>query len=480
MIKDTQAIVLAAGRSTRFNTNRSKLLEKICGQEMILFPIKLLESLQIPISMVVGFQKEELQKTIKEKTNWKIDFIHQEVQKGTGHAVECTKNTWTEKNILILNGDCPLITSDIIENLYKKHADNDADITFVTAHNFDPAKNGYGKVITQDGVLKIVEAKDWHSEINAEECCVNAGIYLVKKEFLERSIEQIKASSVTGEFYLTELVELASKNKLKVELLDAPFDRIRGVNNFHELWAAEHLQRSEMITNFMQSGVRFDIPNHVHIDIGVEVEAGTNIAPGVLLKGKTKVGKNCNIHAFTILENTTIEDNVDLKSHVIIKNSYIKSNATIGEFAYIHSNSLVGNNSVVGHFVEAKNASLGNNTKAKHLSYLGDAIIGNNVNIGAGTITANYDGHKKNTTEIKDNSFIGSNTSLVAPVTLGKNSFTAAGSVITDEIPDNAFAIARSKQVNKENYAEKYSKKKENEQEFIINKEIQNTDNTTL
>ena len=474
MIKDVQSIILAAGRSSRFNTERSKLLEKICGQEMILFPVKLMESMNIPIIMVVGFQKEEIQNLTKKNTNSKIEFVNQDIPKGTWHAVECTKEKWNKKNILILNGDCPLIDKNIIENLYKKHTENNAEITFVTAHNFDPSKNSYGKVVNQDGILKIVEAKDWTSDIKADECCINAGIYLVKKEFLEKNLNDIKSSKTTGEFYLTTLIEIASKNDLKVEMLDVSFDKVRGVNNFQELWAAEHLQRSSIISKFMEAGVRFDIPNHVHIEMNVTIEAGTSIAPGVIFKGNTKIGKNCTIAAFTILENATIEDNVILNSHVIIKDSVIKSESIIGDFAYVHSNSIIGNDSIAGHFVEIKNSILGNNTKVKHLTYLGDADLGNHVNIGAGTITANYDGIKQHKTFVKDNAFIGSNTSLISPVIIGESTFTAAGSVITENIPDNAFAVARSKQVNKENYAKKYHEKKKaenkTEEKFIINK----------
>ena len=481
MKQDLQAIVLAAGRSSRFNTKRSKLLEKICGREMILFPVKLLESLKIPMTIVVGFQNKEIEELIKKKSKWKIDFVLQSIQKGTGHAVECTKPNWKSKDILILNGDCPLLTKDIIENLCKKHYQSDAVITFVTAHNFDPSKNSYGKVVTQNNILKIIEAKDADEINKIDECCINAGVYLVKREFLENSIDEIKVSSVTGEFYLTTLIELASKKGLNVEMLDAPFDKIRGVNTFHELWAVEYLQRTELISKMMESGVRFDIPNHVHIDMEVEIGPGTSVGPGVLLKGNTKVGKNCFISAFTILENTIIEDDAILNSHVIIRDSQIKSKAIVGDFAYIHSNSIIGNGAVAGHFVEIKNSSLGSNTKAKHLAYIGDAFVGNNVNIGAGTITANFDGYKKNKTHIKDNAFIGSNTSLISPVTLGKGTFTAAGSVITEDVPDNAFAVARSKQINKENYAKKYhptslklrstSKKKADENEqFLVKK----------
>lgn len=454
MVKNIQAIVLAAGKSSRFNTNKSKLTEKICGREMILYPLKTLEALNISATIVTGYQKEIIQELVESTIKTNLTFIVQEVQKGTGHAVECTQATWQEDNLLILNGDLPLIDQELIQDLYNKHMATNAVFSFVTAHNIDPRPNSYGKVIINGDSVKIVEAKDAQGEM--DDCCINAGIYLVNTAFLKKAIHEIKASNATGELYLTALAEIASAQQKTVTTLEVEFDKVRGVNTLEELWIAETLKKSEIIANFMKQGVRFDNPIYTKIDIDVTIDAGTVIEQGVMLQGDTTIGKNCIIKAFSIIQDACIHNNVTVNSHSVIQNSIIHDGAEVGPFALIHSTTTIGKESVIGHFVEAKRSTLGNNSKAKHLTYLGDCQVGNKVNIGAGTITCNFDGHEKHQTIINDNAFIGSNNSLVAPVTIGSNTFTAAGSVITEQVPDNAFAIARSRQTIKENYAPKY------------------------
>lgn len=454
MNKDLQAVILAAGKSSRFKTNHSKLLEKICGQEMILYITKLLNSFEIQTTLVVGYQRETLETVIKNNHLESINFVHQEQQLGTGHALMCTKELWELNHVLVLNGDVPLITADCIETLYKKHIAQNADISFIVAHNIDPDLNSYGRVVQEGSSIKIVEAKDDTSE-NSEHCCINAGIYLFKKDFLEKNINEISKSKVTGELYITDLINIASKKGFKVETVSAQVDIIRGINTLKELWAAEQIKRAEIIKNYMENGVRFAFAQNCHIDLNVKIQPGTFIGVGVQIYGNTKIGQNCKIESFTILDNAIIEDDVTVFSHTVIKNSTIGMNSTIGPFAYLHTNSVVNSQVNIGNFVEVKNSSIGTNSKAKHLAYLGDAQVGVNVNIGAGTITCNYNGVVKQRTIIKDNAFIGSNNSLVAPVTIGNSSFTAAGSVITENVPDYALAIARAQQINKEEYAQK-------------------------
>jgi len=449
-----QAIILAAGKSSRFNTGKTKLVEKICGQEMIAYPISLLEQLTIPITVVVGFQKELVQETISQYSKTPVQFITQVEQLGTGHAVQCTRSMWDRDHILILNGDMPLITQEIITGLYHQHIQTQSAVTFVTSHNPDPSNGAYGRVITKDGKIEIVEAKDFTGDSN-DHCCINAGIYLMRRDFLQATIDELNTQNASREFYLTDLIGIATQKGLMVSTVAAPFDRVRGINTFQELWAAEQIKKSELIKYWMDRGVRFSGAQMVHIDLNVTIGAGTYIGCGVHLLYGTKVGRNCKIDEFSSLENTVAHDNVVVHAHSIVKDSILGANSQIGPFAYIREQSTIGSNTIIGNFVEIKNSIIGDFTKAKHLTYLGDAHLGNRVNIGAGTITCNHDGVRKHKTIIQDDAYIGSNNSLVAPIIIEKHAYTAAGSVITQDVPQDALAIARARQVNKEGYAKK-------------------------
>lgn len=257
------------------------------------------------------------------------------------------------------------------------------------------------------------------------------------------------------EFYITDLVKIASDNNYVVTTTCAPFDLVRGVNTLQELWAAEQIKRSEIIKDWMDNGVRFSVAQNVHIDIDVTIGAGSYIGCGAhLLKG-TVIGKNTKIHENVSLENVVMGENCVIFPYCIIANSVLGDNTQVGPFAHVRENTHIGNNCIIGNFVEVKDSVIGNETKAKHLSYIGNTKIGSQVNVGAGTITCNYNGISKNKTIIDDNAFIGSNNTLVAPVHIGKQAFTAAGSVITQDVPDKALALGRSRQINKEGYAAK-------------------------
>lgn len=452
MKNNVQAIILAAGKSSRFNTNTTKLSAEICGQPMILFITKLLENLGINTTVVVGHEKEIVKNIITHTHKDTINFINQEEQLGTGHALACTEKLWSKNNVLVINGDMPLVTEQIITDLYAQHTKKNACVSFVTTCNPDPTSKAYGRVVRTENNIAIVEAKDFIGNPQ-EHCCVNAGIYLIAKDFLQNYITELKNNNASNEFYITDLIAIASNNGKIVTTTSAPFDTIRGINTLQELWAAEQIKRSELINHWMDNGVRFSLAQNVHIDLNVTIGQGTSIDCGVHLRGTTTIGKNCHIYEFSSLENATLEDNVTIYSHTVINNAHIQSGAEVGPFAHVHKNSILGKSTTIGNFVEVKNCTLGTHTKAKHLTYLGDATIGSCVNIGAGTITCNYNGVTKERTTIKNNAFIGSNNALVAPVTIGENAFTAAGSTITTNVPDNALAIARAQQTNKHNYA---------------------------
>lgn len=460
--KRIQAIVLAAGKSTRFATGNTKLAERICGQEMILFVTTLLDKLAISTSVVVGYQKDLVKSIIKKKHGDNVSFIEQQEQHGTGHAILCSQDTWTQDNILIINGDMPLVNQEIINDLYEQHVNNDAQISFVTSHIADPQVASYGRVIKENGTVKIIEAGQLSGKID-EYCCVNAGIYIVQKDFLTSHISDLQRNEQSEEFYITDLVAIASQNNGKIVTLSAPFDQVRGINTFQELWAAEHLKRSELIKYWMERGVRFSAPQSVHIDLDVKIGKGTYLGNGIHLLKNTTIGDNCIIEEFNSLENVTVGNNTRIEAHCIVKNSTIGNHAIVGPFAHVRENSHIGDNAHIGNFVEVKKTTIGSHSKAKHLTYLGDTTIGNNVNIGAGTITCNHNGVRKEKTTILDGVFVGSNNTLVAPVTIGKDSFTAAGSTITKDVPQGALAFGRSRQENKEGYAQKLKQSRTDE-----------------
>ncbi|QQR48984.1 bifunctional UDP-N-acetylglucosamine diphosphorylase/glucosamine-1-phosphate N-acetyltransferase GlmU [bacterium] len=454
---NARAIVLAAGQASRFKTKKTKLLFNICGRSMILYPLKVLEDLNLPMTLVLGYQAEDVRKEIEKEGVAKTQFVIQQEQKGTGHAVACSEETWDQDDILILYGDTPLISKELIRTLLIEHQESKAIISFCSTLVLDAS--GYGRVIGyNDGIVRIIEEKDCTEEQRALNR-INAGIYVMKKSFLKENIHHIKPSPVSGEIYFTHLINMASDQGLPVHVVNVPYDNVRGVNTLQELWSVEQIKRSEFIKHWMLQGVRFELAQSIHIDINVEIGAGSFIGTGVHLLGKTKLGEENTIGAFSIIENTITEDNVSIHSHSVIQDSTIHHNAHIGPFARLRNNVIIGAHAEIGNFVEIKQTTIGEKTKMKHLSYLGNATVGSGVNIGAGTVLCNYDGERKHPTTIEDNAFIGSNNTLVSPITIGKDSYTAAGSTITKDVPQDSLAIGRSKQVNKEGYAKKIREK---------------------
>lgn len=467
-----QAIILAAGRSTRFKIGQTKLSFLICGQEMILYPVKLFQKLNIPMSLVVGYQKEVV-KSIVERSGIAATFSEQVEQKGTANAVACSRQHWFADDIIIMAGDSPLVNEEVIGELLETHYKTRATITFVSAHNSDPSLRGYGRILKRGNSISIIERSDPRYDDLDNQCCINSGIYIVKRSFLDLYLDQIQPSPETNELYLTEIITLACSAGFKVEMIHVPFDLIRGVNTLKELWAVEHIKRSELISYWMSQGVRFSTAQHVHIDVDVTLGVGTFIGTGVVLLQGTNVGAHCTIDAGSVIGNTTIGDHTTVHPHCVVYDSVIGAHCDVGPMAHVRKGSVIGDHCHMGNFVEVNASKIGSYTKAKHLSYLGNAQVGSHVNIGAGTITCNYDGVKKHETCILDGAFIGSNNALIAPITIGKEAFTAAGSTITENVPDHALAIARGQQVTKENGAtrlrEKLKSQKAHAQESVVN-----------
>ncbi len=453
--KSTQAIVLAAGNSSRFNNGNTKQLEPICGQPMIIYVLKVLSLLNIPTILVVGKHEEKIKEAVKRFNLNNITYVRQEEQLGTGHAVNCTKSYWNRDNIFILNGDIPLITENILEKLYRKHTNQQAIISFLSSTVLDPL--GYGRVIEKNNHISIVEERDCTEE-QKDICLINSGLYLVNKMFLEENIDKI-TKSASGEYYITNLVNMSSVQGNKTQSIFIPYDYVRGVNTLEELWVVEQLKRSELIKKWMSKGVRFNFPQNTHLDYDVEIGAGTVIGAGVQLCSGTKLGERCSIGAFSVIEGSEVQDNTIIHPHSVIQNSALGKSNEVGPFARIRGNAVTDDCVVIGNFVEVKHSQISSNVKAKHLSYIGDTFIGQNSNIGAGTITCNHDGVNKHKTEIGDNAYIGSNNTLIAPIKIGNGAYTAAGSTLNKDVPADSLAIGRARQEVKPGYAKKLRKK---------------------
>ncbi|SNR74642.1 bifunctional UDP-N-acetylglucosamine diphosphorylase/glucosamine-1-phosphate N-acetyltransferase GlmU [Desulfurobacterium atlanticum] len=443
-------IILAAGKGTRFKSDLPKVLHKILGKPMLWYVIKAAEKAEAEeIVVVVGHKKEMVEEFIKKEGFKNVKTVVQEKQLGTGHAVSCAEHLFEnyDGKIIVLNGDSPLIKSEDI----KKLSEIDSDMVVLTGETDNPT--GYGRVVRDgDEVLKIVEEKDaTEEEKKIKE--VNSGIYAFSSELLFEALKEIDNNNAQKEYYLPDVLKIFKSKGLKVKAVKTnDFDSIMGVNNRYELSKAEELLKRKLIKELQLSGVTVHNPESCYIEPEVTIGKDTEIFAPVYIKGKTVIGENCTIGAFTEIVDSVIESGATIKSHSHIEKAHIKGAA--GPFSRIREGTVIEENSRVGSFVETKKAILKKGAKANHLTYLGDCIVGENTNVGAGTITCNYDGFNKWRTEIGKNVFVGSNTLFIAPVKVGNNAITAAGSVITKNVPENALAIARSKQINLEGKAE--------------------------
>lgn len=331
---DVQAIILAAGRSRRFMGPKSKLISPLCGQEMVLFVTSVLEKLNMESLVVVGHQKELMIDIINKHHKAIFSFIEQETQGGTGHAVVCTKSHWHKDHILVVNGDMPLITTDIIEALYKKHIQSNAALSFVVAHNVDPLTGAFGRIVEKKGAIAIVEAKDFAGRIQ-DHPYINAGIYLVSRAFLENSISHLKQHGNSQEWYITDLVEIACASREKICTVDVPFDRVRGINTISELAAAQEIVRRDIIEYWMQKGVIFTMPSTVHIDKSVHIGNNCVIHAGVQLLGSTHIGNFACIFPYAVLNNMHVGDCVTVGAHSVLSDSIVEKNKILPAFTHI-------------------------------------------------------------------------------------------------------------------------------------------------
>ena len=447
------SVILAAGMGTRMKSKMPKVLHKVCGKPLSKWVIDASEAAGADkVCAVVGHKAE----TVKEVLGDVCEFALQAEQKGTGHAVmqaiDVIKNSKGE--VVILNGDTPLITAETINKAIEYHKNNGNQATVITAILDDAT--GYGRIVRDnDGsVLKIVEQKDASEEekkINE----VNSGMYVFDAQSLVYALDKITPNNAQGEYYLTDTLEiLLSAGKKIGGYAISDNDEIRGINDRVQLNEAEKIMQKRINEYHMRNGVTMRNPESVYIEDGVEIGNDTEICQNVTITSGTKIGSDCVIGSGSMLDRAVIHDGVDVLSSVILE-SEVDEGTHVGPFAYIRPTCHVGKEVKVGDFVELKNSNIDDGTKISHLTYIGDSDVGKRVNFGCGTVTCNYDGKKKYRTTIGDDCFVGCNTNFVSPINVGDGVYIAAGSTITEDIPENSLSIARARQVNKEGWKDK-------------------------
>ena len=458
------AIVLAAGQGTRMRSARAKVLHEVLGRPMVGWVLDAaLEAGVDALVPVVGHQAEDVEAWIRAAyPDTDLAFCLQAQQLGTGDAVRVALDaTRSAETALILCGDTPALDPVEIGALLQDHEDGQRDLTVASFYAQDPT--GYGRIVRdgEDRVLRITEERDATDEERLIDE-VNAGIYVVRRALLDDAIGALDPQNAQGELYLTDIVESLAKEGRSVDayVLDDT-ERAMGVNTRAQLVEAEWLLGAKTIADLLDGGVVVQDPTSVRVEHGVTVGPDTVLAAGVQLLGTTTVGSGCHIETGTILRDTSVGDGVHIKPYVVAELAALSDGATAGPFAHLRPASILGPGSKVGNFVEMKKTHLGAGSKANHLSYLGDCWVGQDVNVGAGTITCNYDGTNKHKTVLEDGVFIGSDTQLVAPVTVGARATIAAGSTVTEDVPAGALALSRTRQVNREGYDETYRKPRE-------------------
>lgn len=454
-------IVLAAGKSSRMKMNKSKCAIPLLRKPIILHLINTLNKLNFKNKIVVlGYEKE----TLRQLLNDFGTYVYQEQQLGTGHAVSLSLPylDYQEELTFIVCGDMPLLKEETIQLLKEYHLYNKNDLTVVSTIVDDPKR--YGRLIKDraSNLVRIVEYKDASEKeklINE----VNTGIYCINTKILKVLISLIDNNNAQKEYYLTDLISLAYQNNYKVGVyqnLDS--FQFSGIDDLTSLSLVEEKLRKDIIAKHLNNGVLMVSSDTITISDEAIIEPGVIVYPNTCINGKTIIQSGSIIGPNSELNDSIVANNTTIK-HSLINNSQIGSNTTIGPFAQLRNDSIIGNNVRIGNFVEIKNSKIGNNTKIAHLTYVGDTICGENVNFGCGVVTVNYDGIKKNKTIIENNVFIGCNVNLIAPLTIKENSYIAAGSTITQDVPAKSLSIARTRQINKEDYIEQGHKLKRNE-----------------
>ena len=465
------AVVLAAGKGTRMKSDRVKVLHQVCGRPLAYFPIRAAFALDCsPVVAVVGHQGDLVERELSQLfPGAPLEFVLQKEQLGTGHAVMTAQSALKRAgfadrgSVLLLCGDTPLVTAETLQRLVRAKEDSRAQLAFITARAADP--KGYGRVVRSAKGFpeRIVEEKD-ASAAEKKIGEVNAGIYLVDAPFLFEALGGATRSNAQGEYYLTDIVSAAALAAREGRAswpatIEASFEEVSGVNDRSQLASSAARLRERRLSTLMRDGVSVIDPAVTYVDEGVEVGSDTVLEPLVSLRGKTRVGRGVSIGQGCVLVDMEVADGARILPYCVLESSQIGKGAIVGPFARLRPGAQVREQAHVGNFVELKKTVLGKGSKANHLTYLGDAVVGEGVNVGAGTITCNYDGKKKYATIIEDGAFIGSDTQLVAPVTVHKGAYVGSGTTVREDVPAGSLAVSAGKQRNIEGWVEKKGKK---------------------
>ncbi|WP_417087738.1 bifunctional UDP-N-acetylglucosamine diphosphorylase/glucosamine-1-phosphate N-acetyltransferase GlmU [Eubacterium maltosivorans] len=449
-MKSTKTVILAAGHGTRMVSEKPKVLHEVGGKAILDYVISASEAAGADdTAVIVGYKADIVKAALPEN----ITAIEQKEQLGTGHAVLQALPFFENfnGNVLVLVGDAPLVRKETLEELVKAHEDGGFSATVLTAVFDDPT--GYGRIVKNgDELIKIVEHKDATDEERGIKE-INSGMYCFDAQALKTALQAINSDNVQGEYYLTDTIEILRGMGKKVGSYPTPdVDDIAAVNSKVQLAEIGKIMRRRINTSLMEAGAIIIDPENTYLSAETKIGKDTTIYPGVITEGRVIIGENCVIGHNSRIVNSTIADGVDIQISTVL-DSFVDENTHVGPYAYLRPNSHIGKNVKVGDFVEVKNAVMKDGAKASHLTYIGDAEVGKNVNLGCGTVFVNYDGTNKYRTVVEDNCFIGCNSNLVSPVTVKEGSYVAAGSTITDDVPEDTLAVARARQVNKEGYA---------------------------
>ena len=456
---------MAAGKGTRLKSRRPKVLHEVGGQALLLHVIRAATSVTTPghIFCIIGHEAERVRSAVAATG---VQFILQTEQRGTGHAIQQLKAHLVQtgencpEHLLVLSGDVPLIRPETLDRLCQTHLNEHAAMTILTAVPPDPT--GYGRVLRSapgsPEVQAIVEQKSLTpAQLGAPE--INSGIYCFRTAALFDQLDKLTTSNAHGEFYLTDIAALLREAGERVVAVAADrVDEVLGANTIAEMMHLDAALRLETARRLMAAGVTIFRPETCVIDAAVQVAPDTIIEPFVQLLGTTRIGAECRVRSYSVIQNSTLGDGVLVRNGCVLDDATVGDGALLGPYAHLRPGSEIGPAAHLGNFVETKKVKLGRGSKANHLSYLGDAIIGDGVNIGAGAITCNYDGVHKHLTTIGDGVFIGSDSTLVAPLNVASGSYVAAGSCITDNVPPGSLALGRSRQVTKEGWVARRKK----------------------
>ena len=451
-MSDVHIVILAAGKGTRMKSALPKVLHRVAGVPMIDHVLATAATVS-PTSrtVVIGHLAAAVQASLAD--NQGLTFVVQEPQLGTAHALLTTESVLrgAQGTLILLSGDVPLLSAATLRTLLQRHETTGASATVVTAVVDHP--HSYGRIVRSGELIaRIVEEKD-ASSAEREIREINSGIYAFALDGLFDAVRGIAAQNSQNEYYLPDLVAIYRQRGLGVETVTVSnHDEIKGINSRRELAEVSRIVRQQKTAQLMAEGVTIDDPATAYIDRDVTIGRDTVIHPGVSIEGQTTIGSGCEIHSGARIVDSTIGDRVTVFNHCVITNSRLGDDAHVGPFAHLRNEADVREHARVGNFVELKKTVLGAGSKSMHLAYLGDATIGDKVNIGAGTITCNYDGVKKNPTVIEDGAFIGSDTQLIAPVTVGKGAYVGSGTTIRENVPPGALAVSAGTQRNIENW----------------------------